>query len=168
MRILFGWGPFKLMIIALYLLIGWMMAHPWLHITRVFKVMLCFQGAVCVRVVVFWWKGKWRNPCQPSTSVWFHLLAPVVPTVWLPFIFCTLYVPHHLILFYFLFTCGGCLLPLHWANNVTVTFYLMEDFLSLLDHFLLKSGGDCTLIHQFIECEREYTAFFPLPYCHSH
>uniref|UniRef100_A0AAY4BCE3 Sarcolemmal membrane-associated protein n=1 Tax=Denticeps clupeoides TaxID=299321 RepID=A0AAY4BCE3_9TELE len=36
--------------------------------------------------------------------------------------------------------------------------------LSLLDHILFKSGGDCTLIHQFIECQREYTAFFPLPY----
>ncbi|XP_016373834.1 sarcolemmal membrane-associated protein-like [Sinocyclocheilus rhinocerous] len=30
-----------------------------------------------------------------------------------------------------------------------------------LDHFLLKSGGDCTLIQQYIECQCEYTAFFP-------
>uniref|UniRef100_A0A673GR57 Sarcolemmal membrane-associated protein-like n=1 Tax=Sinocyclocheilus rhinocerous TaxID=307959 RepID=A0A673GR57_9TELE len=34
-------------------------------------------------------------------------------------------------------------------------------FLSLVDHFLLKSGGDCTLIQQYIECQCEYTAFFP-------
>uniref|UniRef100_A0A672SZZ7 Sarcolemmal membrane-associated protein n=1 Tax=Sinocyclocheilus grahami TaxID=75366 RepID=A0A672SZZ7_SINGR len=30
-------------------------------------------------------------------------------------------------------------------------------FLSLVDHFLLKSGGDCTLIQQYIECQCEYT-----------
>uniref|UniRef100_A0A8C1H8W7 Sarcolemmal membrane-associated protein n=1 Tax=Cyprinus carpio carpio TaxID=630221 RepID=A0A8C1H8W7_CYPCA len=38
---------------------------------------------------------------------------------------------------------------------------LGEVFLSLVDHFLLKSGGDCTLIQQYIECQCEYTAFFP-------
>uniref|UniRef100_A0A3B4DEC9 Sarcolemmal membrane-associated protein n=1 Tax=Pygocentrus nattereri TaxID=42514 RepID=A0A3B4DEC9_PYGNA len=38
-----------------------------------------------------------------------------------------------------------------------------ERLTALQDHFLLKSGGDCTLIQQFIECQREYTAFFPLP-----
>lgn len=31
----------------------------------------------------------------------------------------------------------------------------------MVDHFLLKSGGDCTLIQQYIECQCEYTAFFP-------
>uniref|UniRef100_A0A8C2KZF0 Sarcolemmal membrane-associated protein n=1 Tax=Cyprinus carpio TaxID=7962 RepID=A0A8C2KZF0_CYPCA len=30
---------------------------------------------------------------------------------------------------------------------------LGEVFLSLVDHFLLKSGGDCTLIQQYIECQ---------------
>uniref|UniRef100_A0A672SWN8 Sarcolemmal membrane-associated protein n=1 Tax=Sinocyclocheilus grahami TaxID=75366 RepID=A0A672SWN8_SINGR len=34
-------------------------------------------------------------------------------------------------------------------------------FLSVGNHFLLKSGGDCTLIQQYIECQCEYTAFFP-------
>ncbi|TSM44168.1 Sarcolemmal membrane-associated protein [Bagarius yarrelli] len=38
-----------------------------------------------------------------------------------------------------------------------------ERLTALQDHFLLKSGGDCTLIQQFIECQREYTEFFPLP-----
>uniref|UniRef100_A0A8B9JHW5 Sarcolemmal membrane-associated protein n=1 Tax=Astyanax mexicanus TaxID=7994 RepID=A0A8B9JHW5_ASTMX len=38
-----------------------------------------------------------------------------------------------------------------------------ERLTALQDHFLLKSGGDCTLIQQFIECQREYTAFLPLP-----
>ncbi|NXF46947.1 SLMAP protein, partial [Oceanites oceanicus] len=28
-------------------------------------------------------------------------------------------------------------------------------FLSLLEHFLSKSGGDCTFIHQFIECQNK-------------
>uniref|UniRef100_A0AAY4BE86 Sarcolemmal membrane-associated protein n=1 Tax=Denticeps clupeoides TaxID=299321 RepID=A0AAY4BE86_9TELE len=31
-----------------------------------------------------------------------------------------------------------------------------------LDHILFKSGGDCTLIHQFIECQREYTTIYSL------
>lgn len=37
--------------------------------------------------------------------------------------------------------------------------YNLKVFLSLLEHFLSKSGGDCTFIHQFIECQSEYTAF---------
>uniref|UniRef100_A0A672LKZ3 Sarcolemmal membrane-associated protein n=1 Tax=Sinocyclocheilus grahami TaxID=75366 RepID=A0A672LKZ3_SINGR len=36
-----------------------------------------------------------------------------------------------------------------------------ERLTALQDHFLLKSGGDCTLIQQYIECQCEYTAFFP-------
>lgn len=35
----------------------------------------------------------------------------------------------------------------------------LKVFLSLLEHFLSKSGGDCTFIHQFIECQSEYRAF---------
>lgn len=35
-------------------------------------------------------------------------------------------------------------------------------FLSSLEHLLSKSGGDCTFIHQFIECQSEYRVFFTL------
>lgn len=38
----------------------------------------------------------------------------------------------------------------------------LKVFLSLLEHLLSKSGGDCTFIHQFIECQSEYRAFFTL------
>lgn len=38
----------------------------------------------------------------------------------------------------------------------------LKVFLSLLEHLLSKSGGDCTFIHQFIECQSEYRVFFTL------
>uniref|UniRef100_A0AAY4BBW0 Sarcolemmal membrane-associated protein n=1 Tax=Denticeps clupeoides TaxID=299321 RepID=A0AAY4BBW0_9TELE len=37
-----------------------------------------------------------------------------------------------------------------------------ERLTALQDHILFKSGGDCTLIHQFIECQREYTTIYSL------
>lgn len=38
----------------------------------------------------------------------------------------------------------------------------LKVFLSLLEPLLSKNGGDCTFIHQFIECQSEYRVFFML------
>uniref|UniRef100_A0A8C3TER3 Sarcolemmal membrane-associated protein n=1 Tax=Chelydra serpentina TaxID=8475 RepID=A0A8C3TER3_CHESE len=37
-----------------------------------------------------------------------------------------------------------------------------ERLTALQEHFLSKSGGDCTFIHQFIECQSEYRVFITL------
>lgn len=48
-----------------------------------------------------------------------------------------------------------------WFSKTATTISL-KVFLFLLEHLLSKSGGDCTFIHQFLECQREYRVFFTL------
>ena len=49
-----------------------------------------------------------------------------------------------------------------WFSKTATKTISLKVFLSLLEHLLSKSGGDCTFIHQFIECQSEYRVFFTL------